>query len=492
MNASELITTFKSARRVSTPLVAVTSPDPAATIRAIGAVTNGSPLVCWDIVRGLQGLNPAGRDVVTAVLNGEDAAMRANPVESLTLANQFPEKTVCFALNSQRILGEYAVIQAVWNLRDTFKANGRTLVLLAPSLILPAELANDVLVLDEPLPDAAAVTEIVAGIHRDAGLPSPELDVMNKAIDAVCGLPAFPTEQTVAMSLTKDGLNCDGLWERKRKAIEQTKGLAVYRGRETFADIGGCENYKRFASAIMHGRKPPRAIVFMDEIEKTINANSQDDVSQDQIKGLLTEMQDRDYTGWISIGPPGAAKSLCAKATANVIGIPTIQLDLGAMRGRYQGDSETGIRDAFRTIYSVSQGETLWIATCNRFGALSPEIKRRFRLGVFYFDLPTLAECAAIWPIWIRKYELAEQPLPSHAGWTGAEIRQCCDIAWRLNISLADAARYIVPVCKSAAEEIKTLRKQASGKFTSASYAGVYRYEETETAADFSRRIEVQ
>lgn len=158
MNTSELLTTFKSARRVSTPLIAVTSPDPAATIRAIGAVTNGYPLVCWDIVRGLQGLNPAGRDVVTAVLNGEDAAMRANPVESLTLANQFPEKAVCFALNSQRILSEYAVIQAVWNLRDTFKANGRTLVLLAPSLILPAELANDVLVLDEPLPDAAAVS----------------------------------------------------------------------------------------------------------------------------------------------------------------------------------------------------------------------------------------------------------------------------------------------------------------------------------------------
>ncbi len=49
------------------------------------------------------------------------------------------------------------------------------------------------------------------------------------------------------------------------------------------------------------------------------------------------------------------------------------------------------------------------------------------------------------------------------------------------------AARYIVPVSRSAAEQIKALRQMASGKFISASMPGVYRYEEETTAA--GRRV---
>jgi hypothetical protein len=38
------------------------------------------------------------------------------------------------------------------------------------------------------------------------------------------------------------------------------------------------------------------------------------------------------------------------------------------------------------------------------------------------------------------------------------------------------AARYIVPVSRSAAEQVKALRHIASGKFISASTPGVYQY----------------
>lgn len=494
MNTSELLQTFKSARRVSTPLIAVTSPDPAATIRAIGAVTNGSPLVCWDIVRGLQGLNPAGRDVVTAVLNGDDPAMRANPVESLTLANSFPEKTVCFVLNSQRILGEYAVIQAVWNLRDTFKANGRTLVLLAPSLVLPAELANDVLLLDEPLPDAAAVTEIVAGIHRDAGLEPPELEIMNKAIDAVCGLPAFPTEQSTAMSLTRDGLDVSGLWERKRRMIEQTRGLSVWRGPETFQDVAGNQNVIEFLNSVFAGNERPRAIAFIDEIEKSaIGAGSGDTsgTSQDYLGCLLSYMQDTRATGIIAVGPPGSGKSLIAQTAGNTAGIPTVKMDIGAMKGSLVGESEANLRTALKVLTAVSQGQCLFIATCNAIASLPPELRRRFTFGTFFFDLPSASERASIWRLYFAKYKLQEQPKPMCDGWTGAEIRQCCDLAYRLRVTLLEASNYIVPVCKSAAESIERLRQQASGRFISASSQGTYRYEKT-AAVSVSRAIEVE
>jgi hypothetical protein len=44
-----------------------------------------------------------------------------------------------------------------------------------------------------------------------------------------------------------------------------------------------------------------------------------------------------------------------------------------------------------------------------------------------------------------------------------------------MNSTLSEAAEFVVPVSRSAAEEIEKLRTQADGRFLSASHAGVYR-----------------
>src|SRR5439155_26658589 len=122
---------------------------------------------------------------------------------------------------------------------------------------------------------------------------------------------------------------------------------------------------------------------------------------------------------------------------------------------------------------AVSQGRSLWIATCNSITSLPPELRRRFTLGTFFFDLPEAAERDAIWKLYLGKYGVAGER-PQDDGWTGAEIKECCRQAARLQISLQEAASYIVPVSRSAAEQIRALRHQASGRFTSASKPGVY------------------
>ena len=94
---------------------------------------------------------------------------------------------------------------------------------------------------------------------------------------------------------------------------------------------------------------------------------------------------------------------------------------------------------------------------------------------------PTAEERETIWRIYLNKYSVSGE-LPDDDGWTGAEIKECCRKAYRLKMSLVEAARYIVPVSKSAAEQIKALRQQASGKFISASTPGVYQYEESSPA----------
>ena len=115
-------------------------------------------------------------------------------------------------------------------------------------------------------------------------------------------------------------------------------------------------------------------------------------------------MQDRNADGCILIGPPGAAKSLVAKATGNTARIPTIAFDLGAMQNALVGASGERLRAALKVVDAVTNGRSLWIATCNSIGTLPPELRRRFTLGTFFFDLPSPEERAAIWKIYVAKY----------------------------------------------------------------------------------------
>jgi hypothetical protein len=116
-------------------------------------------------------------------------------------------------------------MQGIWNLRDSFKATGRMLVLLA----------------------------VRAATLQAANLAEPEQAKIDRAVDALIGLAAFPAEQALAISLVKRELDTEDLWERKRQIIEQTPGLSVWRGGETFGDLGGLSNVKSFLHAGLAG-----------------------------------------------------------------------------------------------------------------------------------------------------------------------------------------------------------------------------------------------
>ena len=132
-----------------------------------------------------------------------------------------------------------------------------------------------------------------------AEVPEPDLDGNGKAIDALLGLAAFPAEQVLAMSLSTKGLDLEQLWERKRQVIEQTPGLSVWRGGETFDDVGGCGNIKRFLAAVIAGEEAPRGIVFLDEIEKAFAGTGTDlsGVKTELTGAILSWMQDRSADG---------------------------------------------------------------------------------------------------------------------------------------------------------------------------------------------------
>lgn len=478
---------FLAARRCSTPILAVSTPDAYATQKSLGHAADSktpgaTPLLSWDLCNGLRAMpgSEAGKAALASLPGEEVEATMQNPVLMLAIAHKLPKKAVLFFHLANRVVAGSdadAVLQGIANLRDVFKQDMRTLVLLAVGITLPPEIAGDVITLDEPLPDRAKLAEILTAMHTHAEVAIPSPENLEKAIDAVMGLPAFQAEQCAAMCLKKSGLNIDQLWERKRKQVEQTPGLAINRDGIKFDSLGGLHEVKAYVKEILEGNDRPNAIVFVDELEKVMAGSRGDTsgVSQDQLQQLLTFMQDENAIGIIFVGHPGTGKSAMAKAAGNEAGIPTIKLDLGAAKGSLVGQSEATLRAALKTIKSVSNGRALWIATSNGLDEIKPELLARFRLGTVFFDLPDAEERGTIWAVHRAKYGIADNDAtPDSAGWVGREIEACCEIAYRTNKPLSAAAKRIVPGSKSNPAGIERLQERANNKWLAAAKPGVY------------------
>jgi hypothetical protein len=439
----------------------------------------------WDIVRGCCAISEAGADWLNGVLGGMDPAMAtANPVEMLTFMAKLPASAMVIMLGFNRVFDApdpLPAIQGVWNLRDMLKANGATVVMVGSlGWKLPSELSNDVVILTDSLPDDEALAAMTVSLLQDAGLPAIDDDTMQKTVACLSGLSMFGAEQALALSLSQAGIDLDGLWDRKRKLIEQTAGLSVWKGGQSFDDIGGLKQAKGFFSRPWKSNMRPRVVLFLDEMEKVLGSSGDTSgVSQGFLGSLLEWFQDMKVTGSILLGHPGSGKSALSKALGNFWGIVTIKLDLGAMRGSLVGQSEERLRAALQVIDAIAggAGNVICMATSNGVENIPPEMRSRFTLPWFFFDLPSEEERGTIWDIYKAKHGRdADEEIPACDGWVGREIESCVQNAERLQIPLTDSAKFVVPVCTSAPESVDKLRRYASGRFLSASTDGVFRH----------------
>jgi len=471
---------FRHARRAGVPLVAINTPDPRGTMEMLAMLANSkSPIVCWDCIAGLRPVNDAGREAVAGV-NAEQA--EGNPIGFLEVAADLPDGTVVCFLQADAWINEPPVIQGVWNLREPYKRSRRTLVLLARQIRLPISLQGDVVVMDEDLPDRETLETIARSMDEAATDANPERPkvsdgTIQKIVDNTVGLSAFLAEQAVAMSLRKDGFDFKMLAENRRMMIEQTRGLSVDRGRETFDDIGGLEQAKRFGCALFEGPHPPALVVRIEEIEKVM-AGSQGDTSgtsQDALQVVLNSMEDNDWDGIVAFGCPGAGKSLYSKTLANTFGVLSLALDLNATKGSLVGESEKYVREAMSVIEAIGGDRVFFVATANRLNTIPGELLRRFRGGIWMFDFPGDEERERIWPIHLGKFDLDDDGRPDDRMYAGSDIRNCCERAWKMGNTLQYASQFIAPVGKTAREVIRDAQKLADGNFLSASQPGLYR-----------------
>src|SRR3990167_4484221 len=261
-----LLEQLRAARDGSVPIVAVETSDAAALTEAIAKLfgtyplrtTNTDPLsepafisdppgpvAVWDIVRGLSAVNTAaaawiaGLGLPTAN-DKPDTSQTVNPTMMLAeYAVSLPVDGVLIMYNAHKWMENADYTQAVWNLRDQFKANRRMLVLMGPYFTtIPPELSGDVIVLTEPLPDRDKVGQIVDTVYsmiarqtlaQDPPVKLPNLgtELLEQATDAALGLRAFEVEQSVTMAVTDNGLQIDEVRMLKRQMIDRQDGLSV-------------------------------------------------------------------------------------------------------------------------------------------------------------------------------------------------------------------------------------------------------------------------
>ena len=443
----------------------------------------GRTLLRWDFIGGLEGA-PNRR--------GEAAR---NPLAALEALQELPAEQGAILLlrDFHRYSDDAGVCRRLRNLALSLPERPHTLVISAPEWRLPPELEDCVHLLDLPLPDAAEIGTLLEAIATACGTPL-EPGVREQLSSACHGLSETRVRQLAARALARRGrLGADDLaevLEEKRQAIARSELLEYCPSEASPADIGGLEVLKHWLEQ--------RRRAFSDEARRY---------------GLPLPR------GVLLVGPQGTGKSLTARVIAHSWGMPLLRLDVGRLFAGLVGASEARTREmilraeamapcvlwideidkgfGFAGSSSGGDGGTsqrvlasvlTWmaektsavfvVATANGVERLPAELLRKGRFDeIFLLELPSREERRAILDLQLKRRRPAhtiplEVLLDRTEGFSGAELEQTVIEAMHLafgedrelgEADLIAAASQVVPLSRTAREQLEALRSWASG-----------------------------
>jgi len=440
-------------------------------------------LVVWSAVDGL-------------VDTAKNTATPANdPLEALVAIHEMKEKTIILFKDFHLFLQDPNPV-LVRQLKDVLleaKTRQKTLIVLGCRLCLPPELERELTVIEFSLPGKEELGHVLSGICESASIRSLEQELREKAIDAASGLTTIEAENAFALSVVESkGIDPAIVAREKAGAVKKNGILELVETKESLDSIGGLD-------------------VLKDWLLKRRNAFSQRAIEY----GLPSPK------GLLIIGIPGTGKSLTAKATAQVFGVPLLKLDAGKIFAGLVGQSESNLRSVIQTAEAIAPC-CLWIdeiekgfsgtkssnstdggtssrvfgsfiswmqekktpvfvvATANDVSQLPPEMLRKGRFDELMFvDLPNQIEREAIWEIQIAKYRRdpkqfdTVQLARATDGLTGSEIENVfVDAMFKAfelckeptDLTIAQVLIEFVPLSKLMAEQISGLRNWVKGR----------------------------
>jgi len=383
------------------------------------------------------------------------------------------------------------------------RKNAQAVIILTTETNLPPELAGHATVIEWPLPDrseieavlSAAINSLPETLRADAA-PNGTRDA---AIDAAVGLTSEEAAACYAKSLVQTKkIDPAVVSNEKKRVIARERVLEWVDPIKGGLDaVGGLENLK----AWLVSRKSAYS-------------------TKAREYGLPSPK------GGVLVGISGCGKSLTAKAIATAWEVPLLRLDLGALKGKFVGESEGNLRKALKVIEAIGRcvvwideiekamqgatsgsadggvssdalgailswmqdrtSEAFIIATANDVEALPPELLRKGRFDETWFvDLPVFEERKAVLKAALKQHgrETVKINLEAVAkvseGFTGSEIAELVPAALfeafaedAREITTADileAAKHVYPLSKSAEPKITKLRNWAKEKARPAS-----------------------
>ncbi len=428
-----------------------------------------------------------------------------DPMEVLGVLAELPEDSIVL-LRDFHLFFDDPNPMLLRQLKDQLRAGktkGHTLTVLGCRLQLPPELEREFIVVDFSLPGRTQLGVVINGIveshnesrakERKQAMPKPQGSALSALIDAARGLTTTEAEDAFALSVVETGdLNATVIAREKAQAVKKNGLLELIETQESLASIGGLDLLKDW---LLKRREAftPRAKEYGLPMPK----------------------------GVLMLGIPGCGKSLTAKATASVFGVPLLRLDAGRIFAGLVGQSESNLRAVIQTAEAIapcvlwidelekgfagsrSSGSTdggissrvfgsfiSWmqekrspvfiVATANDVSQLPPELLRKGRWDeLFFVDLPTREEREAIWQIQIGKFHRdapsfdLRQLARATESFTGSVIEQVfIEALYRAfeqeeeptDLTIGAVLVDFVPLSKLMGESMTALRTWARGR----------------------------
>ncbi len=444
----------------------------------------GRLLLRWDFISGLEGAP-----------NRLGEASR-NPMGALEVLASLPAEQGAIVLlrDFHRYAEDPGICRRLRNLAVSLRQVPHTLVITAPDWQPPRELEESVTLLDLPLPTAEEIGALLGSIAAASGHPL-AAEVLEPLTAACHGLSEQRVRQLAARALARRGelgeADLAEVLEEKRLAIARSELLEYCPSEATTADIGGLQALKQWLEQ--------RHMAFSEEARRY---------------GLPLPR------GVLLVGPQGTGKSLTAKAIAHTWGMPLLRLDVGRLFAGLVGASEARTREMIQRAEAMapcvlwideidkgfglagggdgrSDGGTsqrvlgtvlTWmaekssavfvVATANGVERLPAELLRKGRFDeIFLLDLPSAPERRAILDLQLRRRRPGHTlPLDTlvdrTAGFSGAELEQTVIEAMHRAFAehrefgeadLIAAASQVVPLSRTAREQLEQLQQWASG-----------------------------